>query len=71
MQVNVKELTSVLHLRLVFMNILVLQSFLAVSFVKWYHLFKFRSFAKCYHHFKSSSCASISSDTPFPSYSSI
>ena len=32
MQVNVKELTSVLHLSLVFMNVLVLQSFLAVSF---------------------------------------
>ena len=32
MQVNVKELTGVLHLRLVFMNVLVLQSFLAVSF---------------------------------------
>ena len=31
MQVNVKELTGVLHLRLVFMNVLVLQSFLAVS----------------------------------------
>ena len=32
MLVNVKELTGVLHLRLVFMNVLVLQSFLAVSF---------------------------------------
>ena len=32
MQVNVKELTGVLHLKLVFMNVLVLQSFLAVSF---------------------------------------
>ena len=32
MQVNVKELTGVLHLRLVFMIVLVLQSFLAVSF---------------------------------------
>ena len=32
MQVNVKELTGELHLRLVFMNVLVLQSFLAVSF---------------------------------------
>ena len=32
MQVNVKELTGVLHLNLVFMNVLVLQSFLAVSF---------------------------------------
>ena len=31
MQVNVKELTGVLHLRLVFMIVLVLQSFLAVS----------------------------------------
>ena len=31
MQVDVKELTGVLHLRLVFMNVLVLQSFLAVS----------------------------------------
>ena len=30
MQVNVKELTGVLHLSLVFMNVLVLQSFLAV-----------------------------------------
>ena len=30
MQVNVKELTGVLHLNLVFMNVLVLQSFLAV-----------------------------------------
>ena len=30
MQVNVKELTGVLHLRLVFMIVLVLQSFLAV-----------------------------------------
>ena len=32
MQVNVKELTGVLHLKLVFMSVLVLQSFLAVSF---------------------------------------
>ena len=32
MQANVKELTGVLHLSLVFMNVLVLQSFLAVSF---------------------------------------
>ena len=32
MQVNVKELTGVLHLQLVFMNVLVLQSFLAVFF---------------------------------------
>ena len=32
MQVSVKELTGVLHLKLVFMNVLVLQSFLAVSF---------------------------------------
>ena len=32
MQVNVKELTGVSHLELVFMNVLVLQSFLAVSF---------------------------------------
>ena len=32
MQVNVKELTGVLHLRILFMNVLVLQSFLAVSF---------------------------------------
>ena len=32
MQVNVKELTGVLHLNLVFMIVLVLQSFLAVSF---------------------------------------
>ena len=32
MQVNVKELTGVLHLSLVFMNVLILQSFLAVSF---------------------------------------
>ena len=31
MQVNVKELTGVLHLNLVFMIVLVLQSFLAVS----------------------------------------
>ena len=31
MQVNVKELTGVLHLSLVFMIVLVLQSFLAVS----------------------------------------
>ena len=31
MQVNVEELTGVLHLRFVFMNVLVLQSFLAVS----------------------------------------
>ena len=31
MQVKVKELTAVLHLKLVFMNVLVLQSFLAVS----------------------------------------
>ena len=31
MQVNVKELTGVLHLNLVFMNVLVLQSFWAVS----------------------------------------
>ena len=33
MQVNVNELTGVLHLKLVFMNVLVLQSFLAVSFL--------------------------------------
>ena len=33
MQVNVKELTGVLHLNLVFMIVLVLQSFLAV-FIK-------------------------------------
>ena len=32
MQVNVKELTGVLHLKLVFMTVLVLQSFLAVFF---------------------------------------
>ena len=32
MQVNVKELTGVIHLSLVFMNVLVLQSFLAVPF---------------------------------------
>ena len=32
MQVNVKELTAVLHLNLVFMIVLVLQSFLTVSF---------------------------------------
>ena len=32
MQVNVKELTGVLHLNFLFMNVLVLQSFLAVSF---------------------------------------
>ena len=32
MQVNVKELTGVLHLNLVFMIVLVLQSFLAASF---------------------------------------
>ena len=32
MQVNVKELTGVLHLNLVFMIVLVLQSFLALSF---------------------------------------
>ena len=32
MQVNVKELTGVLRLSLVFMIVLVLQSFLAVSF---------------------------------------
>ena len=32
MQVDVKKLTGVLHLNLVFMNVLVLQSFLAVSF---------------------------------------
>ena len=36
MQVNVKELTGVLHLN--FMNVLVLQSFLAVSLVECYHL---------------------------------
>ena len=30
MQVNVKELTGVLHLSLIFMNVLALQSFLAV-----------------------------------------
>ena len=49
MQVNVKELTGVLHLRLVFMNVLVLQSFLAVSlssasvttFLKLFKLFKY------------------------------
>ena len=29
---NVKELTDVLHLKLVFMNVLVLQSFLTVPF---------------------------------------
>ena len=43
MQVNVKELTGVLHLILVFMNVLVLKSFLAVSFAKCYHLSKFSS----------------------------
>ena len=32
MQVNVKELTGVLHLNLVVLIVLVLQSFLAVSF---------------------------------------
>ena len=35
MQVNVKELTGVLHLSLVFMIVLVLQSFLAV-FLKYH-----------------------------------
>ena len=46
MQVNVKELTGVLHLKLVFMNVLVLQSFLAVSFqvFKLFQHFK----CKCY-----------------------
>ena len=40
MQVNVKELTGILHLKLVFMNFLVLQSFLAVSF-QVFKLFKY------------------------------
>ena len=39
MQVNVKELTGVLHLNLVFMIVLVLQSFLAV-FLNITSLFK-------------------------------
>ena len=34
MQVNVKELTGVSHLRLVFMNAFVLQSFLTVSLTR-------------------------------------
>ena len=52
MQVNVKELTGISHLKLVFMNVLVLQSFLAVSFpsfssasvttfLKFFKLFKY------------------------------
>ena len=51
MQVNVKELTGVLHLKLVVMNVLVLQSFLAVSF----------SSASVTTLSKPSSCSSISS----------
>ena len=43
MQVNVKKLTGVLHLKLVFMNVLVLQSFLAVSF----QVFKLFKYFKC------------------------
>ena len=39
MQVNVKELTGVLHLELVFMNVLVFQSFLDVS-LKHFKLFQ-------------------------------
>ena len=39
MQVNVKELTGVLHLDLVFMIVLVLQSFLAV-FLKCHQSFQ-------------------------------
>ena len=39
MQVNVKELTGVLHLKLVFMIVLVLQSFLAV-FLKCHQSFQ-------------------------------
>ena len=38
MQVNVKELTGILHLKLVFMNVLVLQSFLAVCQVSAHSL---------------------------------
>ena len=56
MQVNVKELTGVSHLKLVFMKVLVLQSFLAVSFQVD---LVFQVFTK------------FSSDTPFLSYSSI
>ena len=56
MQVNVKELTGVSHLELVFMNVLVLQSFLAVSFQVDP---VFQVFTK------------FTSDTRFPSYSSI
>ena len=44
MQVNVKELTGVLHLRLVFMNVLVLQSFLAVSLQVFQVLPSFQAF---------------------------
>ena len=68
MQVNVKELTGVLHLSFVFMIVLVLQSFLAVSCQvdPVFHVPKFLPSVIIL-----SSCASISSDTPFPSHSSI
>ena len=58
MQVDVKELTGVLHLKLVFMNVLVLQSFLAVSFqVQVSQVFLV--FAKCYHLSKFPSVTSL------------
>ena len=56
MQANVKELTGVSHLKLVFMNVLVLQSFLAVSFAKCYHLSKW---------YKSLSSASVTTFLKF------
>ena len=59
MQVNVKELTGVLHLKLVFMNVLVLQSFLAVSFSSFSSasvttFLKFSKLLKCFKYSPSS-----------------
>ena len=59
MQVNVKELTGVLHLNLVFMIVLVLQSFLAV-FIKCHKFLqvccinhsKLPALLKCVKYFK-------------------
>ena len=51
MQVNVKELTGVLHLKLVFMNVLVLQSFLAVYF-QVFQVLQVSFKCKCYHLFQ-------------------
>ena len=53
MQVNVKELTGVLHLKLVFMIVLVLQSFLAVFLqVCCVNHSKLLALLKCVKYFK-------------------